>query len=338
MRARASYPVLLAFLLLALPVAILIAAGTGAYPILPWRIPAILWSQLGDEGYAVLVHIRFPRVLLAVLAGGALGVSGACLQALFRNPLADPGLIGVSSGAALGAAGWIVLAGAHTLLGVWGLPLAAFAGGLLAVWLVWRIAHIAGRLHTATLLLTGIALNSLAIAGIGLLVFVSDEEELRGLSFWQLGSLGGIQWPVLFGLAPIMLLGMALLLPAGQALNALALGEREAFHLGLSVRRVQRQILIGAALAVGAAVAAVGGVGFVGLLVPHLIRMASGADNRWVIPASGLAGALLLLGADAIARTAVQPAELPVGILTALLGGPFFLGLLLRHKGALSHA
>ncbi len=338
MTRRAPYAVVLAGLLVALPIAFIFAAGIGAYPIAPWRIPAILWGQLGDEGYAVLVHIRFPRVVLAVVAGAALGASGACLQAVFRNSLADPSLIGVSSGAALGAAAWIILVGAHSTLGIWGLPLAAFVGGLIAVGLVWRIAHTGGRLHAATLLLTGIALNSLAIAGIGLLVFVSNEEELRGLSFWQLGSLGGIQWPVLAALAPVMLLGLALLLPAGRSLNALALGDREAFHLGLSVRKVQRRVLFGAALAVGAAVVAVGGVGFVGLLVPHLIRLACGADNRWVVPASALAGGLLLMGADTIARTAVQPAELPVGILTALIGGPFFLWLLLRHKGATTHA
>jgi len=320
-----------------LPLALLIAAGTGAYPISPWRIPAILWARTEVDGFAVLLYIRFPRVALAALVGAALGLSGAVLQGLFRNPMADPGLIGVTAGASLGAALWIVLAGGLGLA-MWGLPIAAFASGLTVVWLVWRLAQSGGRVHTATLLLTGIALNAIAFAGIGLLIYMSNDEQLRGITFWQLGGLQNATWALNFAVIPLMALGLTLLLPMGRGLNALSLGETEAFHLGVPVKRLHQRALVGAALSVGAAVAAAGGIGFIGLVAPHLLRLGCGADNRWLLPASALLGAFMLVAADTAARTIVQPAEMPVGIITALVGGPFFLWLLMRFKREVFYA
>ncbi|MCC6698178.1 MAG: iron ABC transporter permease [Candidatus Hydrogenedentes bacterium] len=332
------YKLVFLILLAALPIALCVAAGMGAYSIAPFRIPAILWDRIEGEGYRVLLYIRLPRIFLATLVGTALALSGAALQSMFRNPLADSGLIGVSSGAALAASAWIALAGADSRIGLWGLPTAAFAGGLATVWLVWRMARTNGATPTATLLLTGIALNAIAGAGIGLLIYCSDEEELRGITFWQLGGLNGTTWPLVWAALIPLVPGLVLLAPLGRALNALALGDREAYHLGVHVAAIQRRIVLGSALAVGGAVAAAGGVGFVGLVVPHMFRLLCGADNRWLLPSTAVGGALLLLGADTASRTLAQPAELPVGILTALAGGPFFLWLLLRHKREAFHA
>lgn len=332
------YPVVLAALLCLLPLTLCVAAGTGAYAIRPFRIPAILWGHLDDEGYRVLLYVRLPRVALAAMVGAVLAVSGASLQTLFRNPLADPGLIGVSSGAALAACGWMVLVGGGSALGLWGLPVAAFAGGLLVAWLVWRLARTAGPANTATLLLTGVALNALAGAGIGLLFYISDDKQLREMTFWQMGSLSGATWPVTLSALPPALAGMLLLLPTGRRLNALALGESEAFHLGIRVRHLQRRVVLGAALAVSGAIAAAGGIGFIGLVVPHLLRLSFGADNRHLLPCAALLGAIVLVAADTAARTCVQPAEMPVGVVTSLVGGPYFLWLLLRQKRSACHA
>lgn len=327
------YKSVFAVLLVALPVVLCIAAGFGAYPVDPWQIPRIMWSQSEDEGYRILLYVRFPRVVLASFVGAILAASGAGLQSMFRNPLADPGLTGVSSGAAFAGAAWVVLVGERSVMAAWGLPLAAFTGGVLAVGLVWRIAHWRGVSGGAVLLLTGIALNALAGAGIGLLLYYSDEEELRSVTFWQMGSLGGSSWPLAAAAIPPMLCGILILLPLGRTLNALALGDSEAYHLGVSTTRSRRRIMLASALGVGGAVAASGGVGFIGLVAPHIVRLSCGADNRWVLPCSALLGAILLTGADTLARTVVQPAEMPVGIITSLVGGPFFLWLLLARKG-----
>ncbi|WP_276953907.1 FecCD family ABC transporter permease [Allomeiothermus silvanus] len=313
----------------ALPVVLLLAAGIGAYWIPPLEVPRVLSQKL--EGYAVLVEIRFPRVLLAALVGATLALSGAVLQGMFRNPLADPGLIGVSAGAGFGAALWIVLFGA---LG-WsylGLPLAAFLGGLFTVVLVWRVAQSSPRVHTATLLLAGIALNSVSGAAIGLLLFLADDQQLRSITFWTLGGFGGANWSLLALTAPFMLVAIFGLLRLAKPLNALVLGEGEAYHLGVSVEQMKRQAIALTALGVGAAVAAAGGIGFVGLVVPHLFRLFAGPDHRYLLVGSALGGAVLSVLADLISRTVVAPAELPVGVITALVGGPFFLWLLLRYK------
>ena len=325
--------------------AVLGGLGHGAVGIAPAEALAILGRRLGlplapagdPVREMVLLSLRLPRVCLGIAVGAALAVCGACMQGLFRNPLADPGLIGVSTGAALAAAvtivlGEAVLDGLPPLLSASALPVAAFPGGLGATVLVYRIASRDGRTEVATLLLPGIALNALAGAALGLLVFVSDDRQLRDLQFWLLGSLGGVGWDRLLPALPLLALPTLLLLAFARPLNALLLGELEALHLGFDVERCKRAIVVLAACAVGAAVALSGVIGFVGLVVPHLVRLLAGPDHRLLLPASALLGAALLVGADLLARTVVLPAELPIGILTSCVGGPFFLWLLMRRR------
>ncbi len=324
---------------------ILLAAGTGAFVITPMQVIAIVLHSLGitipveftAQQQAVLLTIRLPRVALGILAGAGLAVTGAALQGLFRNPLADPGLIGVSGGAALGAATVIVMGalwfpGLTHMLGGLSLPLAAFLGGLIATLIVYRLASYQGRSQLAVMLLAGIAVNALAGAGIGLFSYLSTDEQLRNLTFWSLGSLGGANADMLLTVAPIVILAILLLTRQAARLNALLLGETEAAHLGVDIQRLKYQVIILAALAVGVLVAVTGIIGFVGLIVPHLLRLACGPDHKLVLPGSALLGAALMLAADVAARTVVIPAELPIGILTALIGGPFFLWLLLRQR------
>ncbi|MEM8859747.1 MAG: iron chelate uptake ABC transporter family permease subunit, partial [Chloroflexota bacterium] len=285
----------------------------------------------------VLIAIRFPRVLLGVLVGAALGISGAAIQGLFRNPLAAPGLIGISSGAALAAVAVIVLGatlleGLTELLGNFTLPASAFVGGVITTFIIYQLASSNGRTSVVTMLLAGIAINALTGAVIGILTFIADDEQLRSLTFWGLGSLGGATWRSLRVAAPMILAALITLPFLARPLNALLLGEDEAKHLGIHVERTKRFVIVWVALAVGAAVAVSGAIGFVGLVVPHLLRLTIGPDHRYVIPGSALLGASLLLCADLIARTIVVPAELPIGIVTSLLGGPFFLWLLLRDR------
>ena len=337
--------VLLTALAGALLAAVLLSLGLGAVAIEVGEIIAILAGALGldlSEGIGrreemVLLAIRLPRVLLGLLAGAALALSGAVLQGLFRNPLADPALIGVSMGAALAAVAAIVLGGALTAILPPGtrhllLPAAAFLGGLLTTLAVYKIADRDGHTDVATLLLAGIAMNAVASAGIGLLIFLSDDQQLRDLSFWLLGSLGGNSWSRILPVVPFVL-GPLILLPLlARHLNALALGEREALHLGFDVERTKRLIVVLAAMATGATVALTGVIGFVGLVVPHLIRLLAGPNHRTLLPAAILLGATLMLLADLSARLVVLPAELPIGILTSLIGGPFFVWLLVRRR------
>ncbi len=287
---------------------------------------------------AVLGVVRAPRVLMAALVGAGLGAAGAAMQGLFRNPLADPGLIGVSGGAALAAVGAIVLGGslfgaAAGALGLWLLPVAAFLGGLAATALMARLGTVQGVAGVATLLLAGVAVNALAGSLTGLLIFMADDRQVRDITFWTLGSLAGTRWahlPVvlaLVGLPTLALCGLA------RPLNALLLGEAEAFHLGIRVEAVKRLALTLAAVAVAAGVAFTGLIGFVGLVVPHLVRLGFGADHRLVLPGAALLGGTLLVLADLLARSLAAPAELPVGVVTALLGAPFFLWLLRSRAG-----
>ena len=321
------------------------ALALGAVPIGLGQVLAILADQLGlslpwtyeTRHELVLMAIRLPRVLLAVVVGGGLAVSGAVLQGLFRNPLADPGLIGVSSGASLAAVVTIVLG--STVLGTWSqtlgavlLPMAAFAGGVGATLVVYQLATRRGSTSVATMLLAGIAINALAGAGTGLMIFIADDDQLRDLTFWTLGSLGGATWTQLAVVGPCLLGGMLGAPLLARPLNALLLGEREAGHLGIRTERIKRLVIVLAALVVGVAVAVSGIIGFVGLVVPHLLRLGVGPDHRILLPGSALLGGALLLGADLLARTVVAPAELPIGIVTALLGAPFFLWLLLRDR------
>lgn len=323
----------------------LVAMGQGAVQIAPGRVAQILLARSlgGDDLLAgrdalVVLNIRLPRVLLGLMIGAALAVSGALMQGLFRNPLADPGLVGVSSGAGLAAALTIVLgdrilAGTGLALPFAVLPAGAFLGGLLSTVILYLIATRQGRTSIATMLLAGIALGALSGAFTGLLSFISDDRQLRDLAFWSLGSLGGASWSKLAVVAPVLL---PLLLAApllARGLNALMLGEAEAYHLGLPVQRIKALAILLVALAVGASVATAGIIGFIGIVVPHLVRLAVGPDHRALLPLSALGGAALLVGADLVARLLVAPAELPIGIITAALGAPFFLWLLLRKAG-----
>ncbi|HET9619786.1 MAG TPA: iron ABC transporter permease [Kofleriaceae bacterium] len=327
-------------LALAVVAAALLAVGRGAVAISPAEVMAALGDRLGvDLGdiaarkAAILWSIRLPRVVLAVLVGAALGASGATLQGVVRNPLADPGLIGVSGGAALGAIGWIVVGKSiATPWGVWPLPLAAFAGALATTAIALQLARVEGRTSAVTLLLGGIGLASLTGALVGILIFVADDTALRSITFWSLGSLGGATWPLVGAAAVPIGLGLALLPRLARDLDRLALGELEAWHVGVDVERVIRRATLATALAVGAAVATCGMIGFVGLIVPYLARGALGPGHRRLLPASALGGALLLVLADLIARTIAAPAELPVGILTAAVGAPILLVVVRRGR------
>lgn len=339
LRRRLALPVLGGVLIAAL----VISAGVGAFPIAPAAVLGVLFDALGApdalpftaQQEAVLTTIRLPRVLLAAVVGASLAVSGAVLQGLFRNPLADPALIGVSSGAALFAAGAIVLsagplAGAGRALGGMLLPLSAFCGGLLATLLIYNLARRNGATALSVMLLAGIALNNLALAGIGLFSHLSTDEQLRNITFWMFGSLASASWPMLGSLAPVVLVGVVVLLRLAAPLDALALGESEAAHLGVNTQSVKRRVIVCSALLVGGLTAVTGIIGFIGLIAPHMVRLALGPSHRLLLPAAALTGAILVVGADSVARVAVAPAELPLGVLTAFVGAPLFLALLVR--------
>jgi iron complex transport system permease protein len=330
----------LALLGLALMAVVVAAIGTGPIMLAPGRILAALGAGIGlpvvvdARDMAVVLVLRVPRALMAALVGAVLGVAGAVMQGLFRNPLADPGLLGVSAGGAVGAVATIVLGATilPPLLRPYATTLAAFAGALAVTAMVQRIATVEGRVLIATMLLAGIVFNALAGAVTSAFIFAADDLQLRDIMFWTMGSCAGASWPRLALVAgsaiPLALAGPWL----ARALNALILGEREAITLGIAIERTKRLAVVLVALAVGAAVAATGTIGFVGIVAPHLVRLVRGADHAWVLPAAGLTGAALLVAADAAARTVLAPAELPIGLVTALIGGPFFLALLMRQR------
>ncbi|MGM3185917.1 FecCD family ABC transporter permease [Musicola paradisiaca] len=307
----------------------LAAAGSGAMQLSP---ALLLASPLDSLSWQVWLHIRLPRVLLALLVGMALALSGAAMQGVFRNPLADPGLLGVSSGAALGVALAILFPVALPVLMALYLPLlAAFIGGLLVMLLLF-VLSVSGTRSLAQLLLVGIAINAVCTAFTGVLAWLSNDQQLRQLSLWGMGSLGQAQWPTVIAVASLVVPVCAWLHRLAQPLNLLQLGEEEAHYLGVDVRRTRRRIVILGALLVAAAVSVSGIIGFVGLVTPHLMRITLGVDHRWLLPGSALGGAFLLLLADTLARTLAAPAEMPVGLLTSLVGGPWFLWLILRRR------
>ncbi len=328
---------LLMLALLAFAVA-LAALGIGATGLGPWRLlRAALGGELSTQEHLVLFSLRLPRLVLGMLAGGALAVSGALMQALFRNPLADPGVIGVSPGAALGAVTAIVLGG---VVAPW-LPFAlsipaltilfAFFGGWLAVALLSRIAFRSGRTDIASMLLAGIALAALTGAATGLLITVANDQQLRDMNYWAMGSLAGATW-TRAGLAALVILPVMLAAPLlARGMNALSLGEAAAHHMGFRVESLKRRAILMTALATGGAVALTGGIGFVGIIVPHLLRQLFGPDHRLILPGSAIMGGVLLVSADVAARSLMAPAEIPIGILTALIGAPVFLHILLRR-------
>jgi iron complex transport system permease protein len=280
----------------------------------------------------ILWEIRLPRAAMAAIVGAGVAAAGAAIQGLFRNPLADPALIGVSSGAALFAAGFIVLGIDNELVRAVGVPGAAFVGGLLSTFLVLEVGRRGGTI--SSMLLAGIAINAIAIAGVGLFSYLATDLQLRSVSFWALGSFNGARWQGVL-VALLIPVAIGLLTTEGRRLNAITLGEDAAGHLGISVSALRHRVIVYTALAVGIGVALAGVIAFVGLIVPHLIRLTLGSNHRVVIPGSALLGAILVLLADGACRSLLAPAELPIGILTALLGGPFFIYLIIHQKGKL---
>lgn len=290
--------------------------------------------------YLVLVNIRPPRVILGMLIGAALAVSGALMQGLFRNPLADPGIMGVSSGAALGAVLMIVVSSSLPIpvikfLGSFNVATGAFVGGLSSTLILYFIATRNKQTSIATMLLAGIALGAFCGALLGILIFMANDNQLRDITFWNLGSLAGATWPRVAIASPFIIIGLILAPFLARAMNALSLNEAVAGHLGFPVQRIKHMTIFVVAFMCGGAVAVSGSIGFIGIIVPHILRLTIGPDHRYLIPCSALLGASLLIATDTVSRIIVAPAELPIGIITSLIGGPFFLWILLKRRGAL---
>lgn len=324
-------------LVVVFPALLVIAGAIGAVPLGPRELWGLISGapDVPDVIRSVFWDIRVPRVVLAALVGGSLALAGAGVQGLFRNPLADPGIIGVSAGAAVGAVGCFVF-GWQGLLGGWVLPLMAFAGGLASVLLLRLFNTGFEGGGTARLILAGIALNAMLGSVLGFALVSASDNALRSMTFWTLGSCAGAGWPQNVVLLAVLVPGAVLLGRNARALDALQLGEAQAAHLGVAVHRVRREVIIACALLVGAATALAGIIGFIGLVAPHMARLLLGGLHRHVLGGAFLMGGSLLVLADLGARTLVAPAELAVGIITAAVGGPFFLWLLKRPSTRVS--
>lgn len=282
------------------------------------------------QGENTLWLVRFPRVVLAVLVGAALAVAGAVMQGVFGNPLAEPAVVGVSPGAAVGAS--LVFVTGANFLGEWTVAVAAFGTGLLTTLLVYALSRASGRTEVVTLILTGVAVTAVAFAIVAFATFVASPEAREQIVFWQLGSLNGARWQAVLAVVPFVVVGLGVAVASTRRLDLLSLGERSARHLGVRVERLRIVCIVAVAMLVGSGVAFAGVISFVGLVIPHLVRMAIGPSHRQLLVASALGGALLLVGADLVARTAIANADLPLGMLTALVGGPFFFWLLRRTR------
>lgn len=329
---------------------LVLLAATGGAGVLALRVGTlpVSWSEIGRAlsggagelsavARTVILDIRLVRAAAALAIGAVLAVCGAAMQGLFRNPLADPGLVGVTSGASVGAVlymklGAMLLAGVPAALGNFMLPVCAFGGGLAMTVVMHRCAQVGGRTVVSLMLLAGVAINALGGALIGLVLFFADDDQLRQFTFWTLGNVGHASWMRLLAAAPLLLAAVVASLWHARALNAFLLGEAEAGHLGVNLQRVKNVLIFATAAGVGAAVSVAGGIGFVGLVVPHLMRIVLGPDHRWLLPASALGGAVLLCGADILARTVAAPAELPIGVITAVIGAPVFFALLQAQR------
>ncbi|MET9050320.1 iron ABC transporter permease [Streptomyces bacillaris] len=334
---RSKAFVLTVGLSLALLAGCLLSAAIGAYSIPIGDVLGSLQHRMGlggqpldRVGESVLWNVRLPRVVLALLVGASLGCAGALMQGVFGNPLAEPGVIGISAGAAVGAVASIALG--LTFFGNWTITVFAFIAGLATVLLVYTLSRSGGRTEVVTLILTGIAVNAFAGALIGLFIFFADNAQITQITFWQLGSLSQATWPKVLAVLPCALAGLLIAPFYARKLDLLALGERPARHLGVDVERLRITLVLVVALLTAAAVAVAGIISFVGLLVPHLLRMANGPGHRFLVPGSALGGALVLVAGDLAARTVAAPAELPLGVLTALFGSPFFFWLLRRTR------
>ncbi len=339
------YGLLVSMLVIILIIAIILSVGIGPLPLSPVQSIAVLLKQLGihldtsftNQQEIVVMAIRMPRVIFGIFIGATLAICGTAIQGLFRNPLADPALIGISSGAALFTVVMIVL-GAQlfqnifTILGNYVLSIAAFAGAFLTTILIYRISQAGGKTIVSTMLLAGIAISAMASAGTGIMTLIANDAQLRTITFWNLGSLGGATWVNVSVLVPLCLICIVGLPALSKPLNALVLGETNASLLGINVERLKTKAILLTAIGIGVCVSMSGIIGFVGLVTPHIIRKMIGPEHRQVFVASGLLGATLLVIADLVCRTIVAPIEIPIGIATALIGGPFFLYLLLKER------
>ncbi len=334
--------VLLAGLVLALVAAALISAVSGQTPVTPAEVLGSVLHRLGldlgtlpahPQGDNTLWVARFPRIALGVLVGAALGCAGALMQGVFSNPLAEPGVIGISSGAAVGACTVIVLPMAGgALSGSLAVAAAAFVGGLVTTLVVYGLSRANGRTEVVTLVLTGVAINAFTSGVLAFLVFIASPSAREQIVFWQLGSLNGATWRSVAIVAPMVAIGLVAAMMLRRKLDLLSLGERAARHLGVDVERLRQVVILIVALLTSAGVAFTGIIAFVGLVVPHVVRMVAGPGHRFLVPGSALGGALVLVVADLVARTAIAHAELPLGMLTSLVGGPFFFWLLRRTR------
>jgi iron complex transport system permease protein len=339
---RSTYRLVMAIVAAALIAAMVVAAVTGAAGLSVSQSFAALVGLMihGTDATGsfpewaprLLLNLRLPRIVLAIITGAALSTAGASFQGTFRNPLAEPYLLGVSAGAALGATIAIVSKPLSSL-GIYTLPLLAFVGACLAAFLVYRLATFSGRTQSASLLLSGVAVGSTLTAILSFLM-VTTERDLHTVVVWLMGGLTAATWTKVFIALPVVAAGFIYMMLMARRMNLLLMGEERARELGVDSQATRRNLMIAASLTTAAAVAFTGLIGFVGLMVPHIMRLLVGPDHRRLLPASALFGALLLLIADTVARTAMAPAEIPVGIITAAAGGPFFLYLLRRRKGA----
>ena len=331
-------------------IAVLLAAciwgvGKGALSISPGEVISILCHKMGftigipfdEQQESVLWIIRLPRVVMAMLIGGTLAVCGAAMQGLFRNPLADPGLIGISSTASTATVLVIVLGGMffegfQSMLGQYSLNIATFVGALLAMLIVYKFSQQQGRTNVGIMLLAGVAVNAISGATTSFITLSANDQQLRSVTFWMMGSLGGASWTTIGGILPFCLSCIIIMPFFAKALNAFSLGESDAAYLGIRTERLKTMVMLLCAMGVGASVAVSGIIGFVGLIVPHIIRMIIGPEHKRLLIAAAFTGATLLVLADLVSRTIAPPIEIPIGIITALAGGPFFLYLLLREK------
>jgi iron complex transport system permease protein len=334
----------LAFAVVLLVVSTIWSLSTGAISISLSEMIALVFPSSAAEATGtnslVFWSIRLPRVLLALVTGAALASAGAAMQGLFRNPLADPGLIGVSSGASVGVVTWLVWGaswGADSWLSSSMMVVSAFVGGIVTTLVVQFLSALDGTISITRMLLAGIAINALAGAWTGIMVYISDEQQLRALTLWSLGSVGSATWTAVAIVAPVVVIGATIIARFARPLNLMLLGDGEAWCLGVNPDRVRLFLVISSAAMVGGVVAYTGLIGFVGMVVPHMVRLLAGADHRNLLVLSPILGASLLVFADTLARTLAAPAEIPVGILTSLVGAPFFIFLLLRaRQGGLS--
>lgn len=323
-----------------------LALNTGVYDFGGTSPFKVLWQYIkGDPGLSlsnkyVIWDVRAARIIMAILIGSMLAVSGTGLQGLFKNPLATGDLIGLTSGATLLAAIAIVLGGhfkqylpeavQFSIVGI-----AAFIGSLLSMMLVYRISTAGGKTNVVMMLLSGVAITAIGFSITGFLIYISKDEQLRDLTFWNLGSLAAATWTKNIILAVVLVISYIILLPKGKALNAMMLGEKDAQHLGINVEKLKKQIIIIVALMVGTCVAFSGTIGFVGLIVPYILRLLFKSNYTFILPLSAICGSILLLTADTFSRSIVEPSELPIGILTALMGGPIFIAILVKFKKSL---